>query len=131
MVKKRKGRSEIEQVEALFAACTCDGFNVCPQCGYRQPAGRQPAPKPSSARQGEPTRVSAEQLARVRADWERIAGELLIELIEGDGVFICHASELACLRLEHKYKAANARAYQHQALGWRFTLDTRGGGGRA
>lgn len=65
------------------------------------------------------------QLRRVQEDWEKIAGcPVDIEYIKGTYYGFCN--ELGALRLEHKYKAKNARAaYSQNRGGWFFSLEPK------
>jgi hypothetical protein len=65
------------------------------------------------------------QLLRTQRDWEEIAGEGVdIEHIKGTIYGYC--SELGALRLEHRYKAPNARAGYSQSLKtWYFSLQMK------
>ena len=62
-------------------------------------------------------------LKRVQRDWEQIAGETMdVEYIKS--TMYGYGSELACLRLEHKYKSPKARAFYSKNLQtWTFALD--------
>ena len=62
-------------------------------------------------------------LKRTQKDWEHITGETLdVEFIKG--TLYGYGSELAVLRLEHKYKSNKARAFYSKNLQiWTFALD--------
>jgi hypothetical protein len=63
-------------------------------------------------------------LKRVQKDWEKISGETMdVEYIKG--TVYGYGSELAVLRLYHKYKnPAKTRTFFSQNLStWVFTLD--------
>jgi hypothetical protein len=62
-------------------------------------------------------------LKRVQEEWERTAGETLdVEYIKG--TLYGYGSELAVLRLEHRYKIPTARAFYSKNLNtWAFALD--------
>jgi hypothetical protein len=62
-------------------------------------------------------------LKRAQKDWELIAGETLdVEYVKG--TLYGYGSELACLRLEHKYRNPKARAFYSKNLNtWTFALD--------
>lgn len=71
-----------------------------------------------------------ELLKRVQQDWEQIAGETMdVEYIKG--TMYGYGSELACLRLEHKYNLnartstlGKARAFFSKNLNtWTFALE--------
>jgi hypothetical protein len=66
-----------------------------------------------------------EQLLRTQQDWEEIAGEGVdVESVKGTIYGYC--SELGALRLEHRYKATNARAGYSKNLGtWYFSLQLK------
>jgi hypothetical protein len=69
-------------------------------------------------------KVTAEQLKRVTKDFMEMAGEG-VEVEEIDGWFYAYGSELACLRLEHKYNSKKARAEFSKNLNtWFFVLET-------
>jgi hypothetical protein len=64
-------------------------------------------------------------IGRVKRDWMEIAGEFVeVEYIKG--TFYGYCSELAALRLEHKYRnTKQARAAYSENLGtWYFRLET-------
>lgn len=65
------------------------------------------------------------QLRRLQQDWERIAGcPVDIEYIKGTYYDFCN--ELGALRLEHKYKAPNARAnFSKSHNSWFFSLESK------
>jgi hypothetical protein len=65
------------------------------------------------------------QLHRLQQDWERIAGcPVDMEYIKGAYYGFCN--ELGALRLEHKYKASNARAaFSKNHNSWFFSLESK------
>jgi hypothetical protein len=62
-------------------------------------------------------------LKRAQEDWELIAKETLdVEYVKG--TLYGYGSELAVLRLEHKYKSPKARAFYSKNIDtWVFALD--------
>ena len=71
-----------------------------------------------------PQKPTATQLARVKADWSKIAGEAVkIEMDFLGGDILAFGSELACLRLGHKFKGAPCKVnYSKNLKTWYFIL---------
>jgi len=65
------------------------------------------------------------QLARLQAEWSRMAGEPVAVTRIG-ALYVATGSELAVLRLKHRYPSPRARAvYSRNLANWAFLLDGR------
>jgi len=70
------------------------------------------------------TEIVQNQIGRVTDDLQRIAGEELNVQVHGDAIF-AFGSELACLRLEHKYnnRPKCRAAYSENRKSWYFIIN--------
>jgi hypothetical protein len=68
--------------------------------------------------------VTESQMKRLQADWIRLSGEWMeVESIKG--IHYGYGSELACLRLFHKYNSPKVRVgYNKNLNSWFFSLDS-------
>jgi hypothetical protein len=71
--------------------------------------------------------TTADQMTRLERDWRGYAGDEPIAVEQIGGAVYAFGSELACLRLYHKYTgASNVRAaYSVNRKTWYFSLEPK------